>query len=139
MAYQKQLCLFCMRHPMGRECWTTNKEPSCTIDGCGKPHHKMLHEALKAGEHKAPAQAVAQRTRSLAAAGEVQAPMTYLKRELLEGLGIDPDTLDVRIGIQGPGEQEKPPGIGGPSKAAAREEGSQKLSGKFLEAFSLLC
>ncbi len=59
-------------------------------------HQKMLHEALKAGEHKAPAQVVAQRTRSLAAAGEVQAPMTYLKRELLEGLGIDPDILDVR-------------------------------------------
>ncbi len=53
MAHQKQLCLFCLRHPMGMECWTLNKEHSCTIDGCGKPHHKMLNEVLKAGEYLA--------------------------------------------------------------------------------------
>jgi hypothetical protein len=56
--------------------------------------------------------------------------MTYLKGELLEGLGIDPDTLEVRIRIRGPGKQKKPPGGGGPAKAAAREVGGRKLSGK---------
>jgi hypothetical protein len=86
MAHQKQLCLFCLRHPMGRECWTLNKWPSCTIDGCGKPHHKMLHEVLKLGEHSGPAQEATQKARPPAAAGEVPAPTTYLKRELLEGL-----------------------------------------------------
>jgi hypothetical protein len=63
----------------------------------------------------------------------------YLKRELLEGLGIDPDTLEVRIRIQGPGEQERPPGGEGVTKAAAREAGGWKQRGKLLEAFSLLC
>jgi hypothetical protein len=70
---------------------------------------------------------------------EVPAPTVYLKRELLEGLGIDPDTLEVRIRIEGPGEQERPPGGGGAARSAAREAGGWKLSGKLLEAFSLLC
>jgi hypothetical protein len=63
----------------------------------------------------------------------------YLKRELLEGLGIDPDTLEVRIRVQGPGEQERQPGGGGAARSAVRAMGGQKLSGKLLEAFSLLC
>jgi hypothetical protein len=54
-------------------------------------------------------------------------------------LGIDPDTLEVRIRIRGPGEQEKSPDGGSTAKAAAREAGGRKLSGKLLEAFSLLC
>jgi hypothetical protein len=53
--------------------------------------------------------------------------------------GIDPDTLEVRIRIQGPGEQERPPGSRDAAKAAMREAGGRKLSGKLLEAFSLLC
>jgi hypothetical protein len=56
--------------------------------------------------------------------------MVYLKRELLEGLEIDPDTLEVRIRIQGPGEQERSPGGG---KRAGWPEAEWK------EAFSLLC
>ncbi len=70
---------------------------------------------------------------------EVPAPTVYLKRELLEGLGIDPDSLEVWIRIQGPGEQEKPPGGGGTAKVVAREASGRRLSGKLLEAFSLLC
>ncbi len=54
---QKQLCLFCLRHLMGKECWTMGKCPNCTIGGCGKPHHEMLHEVLKAGKPSAPTQA----------------------------------------------------------------------------------
>ncbi len=44
-----EACLFCLKHPMGKECWTMVKWPYCTIDCCGKPHHEMLHEVLKAG------------------------------------------------------------------------------------------
>ncbi len=139
LAHQKQLCLFCLRHPMGMECWTLNKWPNCTIDGCDKSHHEMLHEVLKSGEPSAPAQATAQKVRPPKAAGEVPAPTTYLKRELLEGLGIDPDTLEVRIRIRGPGEQGKSPDNGGTAKAGAREAGGRRLSGKLLESFSLLC
>ncbi len=39
LIHQKQLCLFCLRHPMGKECETMGKWPNCTMDGCGKPHH----------------------------------------------------------------------------------------------------
>jgi hypothetical protein len=43
LIHRKQLCLFCLRHLMGKECWTMGKWPNCTIDGCGKLHHEMLH------------------------------------------------------------------------------------------------
>jgi hypothetical protein len=79
MVHQRELCLFCLRHLMGRECWSLKKVPNCTINGGGKPHHEMPHEALKAGEHSMPAQ-----TAALAAAGEAPSPVTNLKRELLE-------------------------------------------------------
>ncbi len=74
----KQLCLFCLRHPMGMEFLTLNKWPNCTINGCDKPHHKMLHKVLKSGGPSMPAQATAQKVRTPAAAGEVPAPATYL-------------------------------------------------------------
>jgi hypothetical protein len=57
----------------------------------------------------------------------------------LESLGIDPDTLEIRIRVQGPGERERSPGGSGAAGPAAREVEGQKLSGKLLEAFSLLC
>ncbi len=52
----------------------------------------------------------------------------------MEGLGIDPDTLEVQIRVRGPGEQERSPDRGGTAKAAAREAGGRRLSGKLLEA-----
>jgi hypothetical protein len=48
------MCLFCLRHPIGKECRTMGKWPNCTIDSCGKLHHEMLHEVLKAGKHSLP-------------------------------------------------------------------------------------
>ncbi len=107
--------------------------PYCTIDGCGKSHHEMLHEVLKTGKSLVPAQAAAPKVKIAVAAGEVPGLTVYIKRELLEGLGIDPDSLEVRIRIQGPGEQEKPPASGGTTKAAAREAGCRRLKGKLLD------
>jgi hypothetical protein len=116
------------------------KWPNCTIDSCGKPHHEMLHEVLKEGKPSVPAKKTeSQSGPPAAAAGRVPAPTLYLKRELLEGHGIDPDTLEVWIRVQGPGEQERPPGTGSAVRSAAREMGGRNLSGKLLEAFSLLC
>ncbi len=60
-------------------------------------------------------------------------------RGLLEGLGIDPDALEVRIGIRRPGEQERPHRVGGTIDPDAVETGEGKLTGKLLEALSLLC
>ncbi len=102
LIHRKQLCLFCLRHPIGRECWSMGKWPNCTIDGCGKQHHEMLHEVLKAGKPSVPTKKTESPSGQLAAAaGGVPAPPAYLK--LLEGLGIDPDTLEVRIRVQGQG------------------------------------
>ncbi len=39
-----------MRHLAGRFCWSLNRVPNCTISGCGKSHHEMLHEAI--GEYE---------------------------------------------------------------------------------------
>jgi hypothetical protein len=90
----------------------------------------MLHKVLRTAKPQ---------VKPSAAASGVSALTMYLKRELLEGLGIDPDTLEVWIRIQEPGEQERPPGSEGVTKAATREAGGRKLSGKLLEAFSVLC
>jgi hypothetical protein len=139
LIHWKQLCLFYLKHSMGKECRTLGKWPNCTNEGCGKPHHEMLHEVLKARKPLVPMQAKETQVKPPKVAGGVPAPTVYLKRELLEGLGIDPDTLEVRIRIQGPGEQERPPSGKGATKAAAREPGGRKLSGKLLEAFSFLC
>ncbi len=49
-------------------------------------------------------------------------------RGLLEGLGIDPDTLEVRIGIRRPGEQGRP--HGGGADPGATEAGEGKLTSK---------
>ncbi len=54
LIHKKQLCLFCLRHLMGKECETMGKWPNCTIDSCGKPYHEMLHEVLKAGKPSVP-------------------------------------------------------------------------------------
>jgi hypothetical protein len=59
-------------------------------------------------------------------------------RGLLEGLGIDPDALEVRIGIRRPGEQGRPHS-GGTLHSGATGTGKGKLTGKLLEALSLLC
>ncbi len=138
MIHKKQLCLFCLRHLMGKECETMGKWPNCTIDGCGKPHHEMLHEVLKAGKPSVPAKRAEPPSGPPLAAGRVLAPLAYLKRELLESLGIDPDTLEVRIRVQGPGERGRSPSGSGAVGSVVREIGGRKLSGKLLEAFSLL-
>jgi hypothetical protein len=134
LIHKKQLCLFCLRHLMGKECETMGKWPNCTIDGCGKPHHEMLHEVLKAGKPSVPVK----KTEPPSDPPATAALMAHLKRELLEGLGIDPDTLEVRIRVQGPGERGRPHSGGGAAGSAAIEIGGRKLSGKLLEAFSVL-
>ncbi len=73
-------------------------------------------KVLKAGKPSVPLKKMESQSGPPAAAGGVTAPTVYLTRELLEGLGIDPDTLEVRIRVQGPGEQERPPGGGGAAR-----------------------
>jgi hypothetical protein len=59
-------------------------------------------------------------------------------RGLLEGLGIDPNTLEVRIGVRQPGEPGRPHGgsIAGPGET---EAGTARMAGRLMEALTSLC
>ncbi len=52
---------------------------------------------------------------------------------------IDPDALEVRIRVQRPGKQGRPHDGGDAARPVAIETGEKKLTGKLLEALSLLC
>jgi hypothetical protein len=59
-------------------------------------------------------------------------------RGLLEGLGIDPNALEVRIGVRQPGEPGRlhDGGITGPSET---ETGTARMTGRLMEALTSLC
>ncbi len=54
MVHMKELCLLCLQHPTSMGCEAAGRGSSYTMGGCGKPHHVMLHEILKAGESSPP-------------------------------------------------------------------------------------
>ncbi len=43
---RKQLCHFRFRHPDSQPC-PSHSLPACSIQGCMRMHHKLLHEALR--------------------------------------------------------------------------------------------
>jgi hypothetical protein len=55
LVHMKQLCLLCLQHPINVGCEAVGRGPNCAVDGCGKPHHEMLHGVLKAGMSSLPA------------------------------------------------------------------------------------
>ena len=59
-------------------------------------------------------------------------------RGLLEGLGIDPNALEVRIRVRQPGEPGRPHGgsITGPGET---ETGTARMTGRLMEALTSLC
>jgi hypothetical protein len=59
-------------------------------------------------------------------------------RSLLEGLGIDPGALEVRIGVRKPGEPGRPCG-GDTTDPGAAEAGVGRLTGRLMEALTSLC
>jgi hypothetical protein len=59
-------------------------------------------------------------------------------RGLLEGLGIDPGALEVRIGVRKPGEPERPCG-GDTTDPDAAEAGVGRLTSRLMEALTSLC
>jgi hypothetical protein len=59
-------------------------------------------------------------------------------RGLLEGLGIDPGALEVRIGVRKPGKPGRPCGIDTTGPGAA-EAGAGRLTGRLMEALTSLC
>ncbi len=59
-------------------------------------------------------------------------------RGLLEGLGIDPGALEIRIGVRKPGEPGRPCG-GDATNPDAAEAGVGRLTSRLMEALTSLC
>jgi hypothetical protein len=138
MIHAKQLCLLCLQHPLSMGCEVAGKGFCCPTEGCDRPHHATLHGVLKAGEPSPPGG-------KADPPGEPAVPVdcgtpegARQLRGLLEGLGIDPNALEVRIGVRQPGEPARPHGgsITGPGE---NEMGAARLTGRLMEALTSLC
>jgi hypothetical protein len=131
-----QLCLLCLRHPTSVGCEVANKGSNCSAEGCNRPHHVTLHGIMKARKSSPPVRGTDPPDGSTATAAADRAlDLVKQLRSLLKGLGIDPDALEVRIGIWKPGEQGRPRG-GGAANPGATEAGQGKLTSKLLEALT---
>ncbi len=119
----KQLCLLCLQHPLSMGCEVAGEGSCCPANGCGRPHHVALHGVLKAGK-------------SFPQGGDADPPdeptssadcwtleTARQLRGLLEGLGIDPGALEVRIGVRNPGEPGRPCGGDAIDPDAAEDSG----------------
>ncbi len=138
MIHVKQLCLLCLRHPLSVGCEVASKGLRCPTKGCDRPHHATLHGVLKAGGPSPPG-GKADPPGEPAVSVDGGTPETVKQlRGLLEGLGKDPNALEVRIGVRRPGEPGRPCGgsIAGPDET---EVGAARMTGRFMEALTSLC
>ncbi len=108
------------------------------MEGCDRPHHATLHGVLKAGG-SSPLEGNADPPDEPAVSVNCGTPEAARQlRGLLEGLGIDPNALEVRIGVRQPGEPGWPRG-GGSTGPGATEAGVGRLTGRLMEALTSLC
>ncbi len=138
MVHAKQLCLLCLQHPLSLGCEVAGNGFCCPAEGCDRPHHVTLHGVLKAGE-LSPPEGKADPPSEPAVSMDYGTPEAARQiRGLLEGLGIDPNALEVRIGVRQPGEPGQPrgDGIAGPG---ATEVGTGRMTGRLMEALTSLC
>ncbi len=121
--------------PSSVGCEIAGKGSNCPAEGCNRPHHVTLHGILKAGKSSLLAKGTDPPDEPTVAAANRVPEMAKQLRGLLGSLGRDPDALEVRIGIRKPGEQGQPRG----SEAIDPGAGDGRLTGKLLEALTLLC
>jgi hypothetical protein len=98
LVHAKQLCLLCLRHPASVGCEGAGKGSNCSAEGCNRPHHVTLHGILKAGKSSPPVRGADPPDGPTVAAADGALDLVRQLRGLLEGLGLDPDTLEVRLG-----------------------------------------
>jgi hypothetical protein len=97
-----------------------------------------LHGVLKAGK-SSPLEGNTDPPDELTSSVDCGTPETARQlRGLLEGLGIDPGALEVRIGVRVPGEPGRPCG-GDVTDLGATEAGVGRLTGRLMEALTSLC
>ncbi len=138
MIHAKQLCLLCLRHPLSVGCEVASKGIGCPMGDCDRPHHATLHGVLKAGG-PSPPEGKADPPRGPAVSMDCGTPeMARQLSSLLEGLGIDPNELEVRIGVRQSGEPGRPHG-GGITGPAETETDTARMAGRLLEALTSLC
>ncbi len=138
LVHAKQLCLLCLQHPLSVGCEVAGKGFRCPAEGCDRPHHVALHGVLKAGE-SSPLEGNADPPDEPAISAACEAPETVRQlRGLLEGLGIDPGALEVRIGVRKPGEPGRPCG-GDTAGPGAAEASVGRLTGRLMEALTSFC
>ena len=97
-----------------------------------------LHGVLKAGK-SSPLEGNTDPPDEFTSSVDCGTPETARQlRGLLEGLGIDPGALEVRIGVQQPGGPGRPCG-GNTTDQGAAEAGVGRLTGRLMEALTSLC
>ncbi len=64
--------------------------------------------------------------------------MTRLLRSLLEGLGVDPNDLQVQIGVRQPGEPGRPRAEDARGPEETKTD-TARVAGRLLEALTSLC
>ncbi len=136
MIHAKQLCLLCLQHPLSVGCEIAGKGLGC--EDCDRPHHAALHGVLKAGR-PSPPEGKANPPGGPAVSMDCGTPEAARQlRGLLEGLGIDPNDLEVRIGVRQTGEPVRPHGDGviGPAET---EASTARMTGRLMEALTSLC
>jgi hypothetical protein len=138
LVHAKRLCLLCLQHPSSTGCEAAGKRSNCPADGCDRPHHVTLHGALKARKASPPARGADPPDEPTAASASRVPEMAKQLRGLLEGLGIDPNALEVRIRVWKPGEPGRPYG-GEATDPSAAGAGEGRLTSKLLEALTSLC
>ncbi len=97
LVHAKQLCLLCLQHPLSVGCEVAGKGYCCPAEGCDRPHHVTLHRILKAGKPSPPEWSADPPDEPAISAAYGTPEMARQLRGLLEGLGIDPGALEVRI------------------------------------------
>ncbi len=138
MVHVKQLCLLCLQHPLSVGCEVAGKGIGCPIEDCDRPHHAALHGVLKAGG-PSPSEGKADPPGGPAASMDCGAPEAARQlRGLLEGLGIDPNDLEVRVGVRQTGEPGRPHGNSIASPAET-EASTARMTGWLMEALTSLC
>jgi hypothetical protein len=138
LVHAKQLCLLCLQHPLNIGCEVAGKGSRCPAEGCDRPHHVALHGVLKAGKSSLLEGSADPPDEPAISAACGTPEMAKLLRSLLEGLGIDPGALEVRIGIRKPGEPGRPCG-GDTTDPDAAGTGVRRLTSRLMEALTSLC
>jgi hypothetical protein len=108
------------------------------MEDCDRPHHAALHGVLKAGG-PSPSEGKADPQGGPAVSMDCGTPEAARQlRGLLEGLGIDPNDLEVRIGVRQTGEPGRPHGDSITSPAET-EASTTRMTGRLMEALTSLC